>query len=200
MKRRVHDDAPPESLTNLDIEIVMKLWTALFEPLPPGAKRKTAFTREDLANILVPDTFNTRSAIAPHLTKLKAFSDLVQTAKAPAHSHNPDKPNSTTGKKLDLYSISYRTAITWPSTAKIIMAVWHAGLHSFNEKLLISEIARLKLKRKPTEPGLLTKAGIIKDITFAISNQYLDRHAGQLRTMPRCDVESIYLQKIADRA
>jgi hypothetical protein len=200
MKRRVHDDDPPELLTNLDIEIVMKLWNALFEPLPAGAKRKTTFTREDLAKVLIPGTFNKPSAIAPHLTKLKVFADLVQTSKAPAHSHRPNKPDSTTGKKLDLYSISYRTAITWPSTAKIVMTVWHAGLHSCNEKLLIAEIVRLRLKRKPTEPGLLTKSGIIKDITFAISNEYLDRHGGQLRTMPRCEVESIYLQKIADRA
>jgi hypothetical protein len=192
-----------KSLSPHDIQILLALWLDLYGPrhTQTGSPRRSGLTREELCRILVDRPtlgqtgvaiFKTAASINKHLTALKQLNKLVLTDQVPAHTQT----GTGAGHFRDRYSLAEGKAITWATTAKIVIEVWSSAGHHINEEILINRVASLQLEREPgTAP--LSRGEILADINFAVSKKYLNRYERDLRADQRLYFEIDYITAIA---
>ncbi|MCX6590780.1 MAG: hypothetical protein NTZ56_04565 [Acidobacteria bacterium] len=192
-------------LNPYDIEILWALWDDLYRSDVDRTlgHRKAGLTREQLENILVKRSpedsrlFKTRSALNKHLTRLKTLSNLVSTASTAARRR--DGSVAPTGDRRDVYALYEGEAITWATTARIVLEVWNSPGHHINQRGLVNRMTQLGLRREP-DSSPLTENTVLADVQYAIDKGYLNRYEDDLRADVRLGFEIGYISRIAGYA
>jgi hypothetical protein len=176
----------------------MMLWKHGHRPRTGNDHGDIGLTRDQLAEYLVVEgkysdpsqpLFKTIHAQNKHLAKLRKLKHrLLLTEKV---------AGSGVGQRKHIYSLAYGKAITWPTTAKIMLEVLDAPEQHVNHDPFVTRIEERRLRREPAGSDL-SKAEIIGDIEYAIANHYLDRFQLEIRVAQRLRFEISYITAIAN--
>jgi hypothetical protein len=191
-----------ESLTAEDIDILMTLWRHENQPLPPGEHRRPGLTRDEVAERL--KTKYTKSAkILKRLSKfntIPALSKLIRIEKT--RLLRPERL-SNAGPNGFRYSLATGEMITWPCSARIVLAVWDARGHHISKSVLLTNLEALQLRNDAADMAI-DRTEIRRDINeFLIPKGYLslegDRLMADRPELTRLKFELEYIYEVAEQ-
>jgi hypothetical protein len=156
----------PQRLTAIDLEILKLLWTDLYSGNGFGLTRKKLLasiqekTPKDQAPIVKTD-----SALRVHLRKLIShIPPLMVSGKA---------ETDTPGGKPSVYKFARDAAITWPTTAFILLQLWQFPGRAVEREVFIEKMLKLGVGNSSTG-NRLTEDELRYQIATSIKWNYID--------------------------
>jgi hypothetical protein len=136
--------------------------------------------------------FDSEWALYAQVGHLKQIVSLVETNK-----------RSSGGKPSDVYTIALEKAVTWPTTARILVEIHDADDLTIEEDILVKQIMKMRLKRS-ADGSELSEAAIKNAIAWVSDDKrdppYIRREGDILTARPRLKFEIDYLKAIAVHA
>jgi len=140
----------------------------------------------------VTPIFESAGTLYAQIGHLKQLKSLVETNTA-----------YSGGKPSDVYTIALEKAVTWPTTARILVEIYDADDLTIEEDVLVTRIRKMRLKRS-ADGSELSEGGIKNAIAWVAEDKrdppYIRREGDLLTARPRLKFEIDYLRTIAARA
>jgi hypothetical protein len=133
--------------------------------------------------------FASAGTLYAQIGDLKKLKNLVET-----------NTTYSGGKPSDIYTIALENAVTWPTTARILVEIHAADDLSIEEDVLTAKIKKMRLKR--SADGLeLSESAMKNAIAWASDDKrdpaYIRREGDILTARPRLKFEIEYLRAVA---
>ena len=195
----------PDFLRSAHIAILLELWKDIHTGCKGGLDRR------QLRKLLVTESdgtstsgsggsnaepggperaFKSKETLFAQLGNLKKLTNLVHT-----------KQGFSGGKPKDVYTIMYEQAITWPTTARIVVEIYDADDQSIEEDILVRRILAMSFKRTK-ESTQLSEPAVRSAVKWACQEErkppYLIREDDILIATRRLRFEIDYLKAIAE--
>jgi hypothetical protein len=133
--------------------------------------------------------FASAGTLHAQIGNLKKLKTLVETNTA-----------YSGGKPSDVYTIALENAVTWPTTARILVEIHDADDLSIEEDVLVARIKKMRLKRS-ADGSELSESAIKNAIAWVSDDKrdppYIRREGDILTARPRLKFEIDYLRAVA---